>query len=1856
MDKRSSKIFAPVLKWIKNVVNFNNIRLHTHALCYKMRRKKNIHSYSKVMQQLWLILVLVSSCTATSPPQTEEPKKPNIVFIVADDLGWDDVGFHGSAQIPTPNIDSLALSGVILNNYYVSPSSLATKSEFMTGKYGSRLGVQHGVFHNKQPFGLPEKEKILPQYLKELGYNTYAIGKWGLGFYKEDLLPWKRGFDTFFGGLTSSSVDYFTHSAYDDNYGLDLRRNEEIVHNETGHYATELYTEEAVEIIQNYDKAEPFFLYVSHQAVHSGNADDPLQVPPCYLNKVKHIKNAKRKLYGGMVAALDESVLNITIALADKGFLKDTIIIFTTDSGGAVGGMELNSGSNYPLRGSKLTVWEGGVRGVAFVNSDLIPDKARVNEEMFHSTDWFPTIIKLAGGDIKTDPALDGFDVWQAIIKTNELSPRFEILHQFDPLQKNQCALRVGDYKLIINQDIGFYGDWYPRPAEVGELRNLTKPTLLPNAQLKCDKNYPHPFLEMHAPPCNPMKKPCLFNIQWDPCEFHNLAEFMPNTLNVLLDRVHVYRTRIAKPVYPKFDPKADPENNEGVWGPWLASPTTHLTGNSSEKLPGNNQTTTGQREGTTVQPGGVNVSATEPPVVTATSVMPNTTEQVKVEPYLGNNSHAVYGTTQSSSTVIPSTTERPEADSYLGNNSHAVYGTSQSSSVYVSTEKPSKEQQLLINNTTDSLQGVNATEKPVNSGTSGVNTFKVTNSIQSGQSEVESSNDTHAVYTQTEAAPVLEVVTAASANESDTTPQPQITSTTPVIIAEIQHKEDNISATQTPVAFEQKTSGSQQVFSFGTTQNPLYVDQTSNGYNQQQTPQQAQMVNLPAGLSSWQYELGNGTAPANSTVIPSVAPEYSTVSLSISTTAKPVSSTVAPESTVVSPTGTLTQTSSDNSKEALDVISDPGDHVRITVKNKNGTRDRTHEYAALLEDSVNAGQDATKFDMNGKLTHIDIHQNETGDNPSASSATISNLNLKKNQTISTSSVTDDKMAYSTTEDVSQNHQEAITFESGPMNAGVKTPPNMGNSGSVQQSTTNATAFNETTGEERPSDANTQQVSQQKAPELASISQPLSPPLSPAVPVAPQVLQAAPDATSQQQPSFTAAAAQNVVPQKVKPAKEIPAVSANPISAGTEAGYQPNVPLPPAMQALPQAASLRPEKNKKVASQKPQGSTDKSLSLGAGSDTATSSESSVGSDTLTAVQSDSKLPALKKPLVLASLNNVADAGEPGKQKLSTDLALVTGSYIGKGEGKKPIAQNFVKEPEYASIEKPEFEKPQNPFKDRPGESATSGSATSAGSETESETVVGSFGEAGSDTKIKGKVGGGKGPKLVPSQLKPVPEVESKEEPVAKAVNQLPSAADLAPKPKLDSFVKGSKPNLGNSLKALSSHAPVGKEFSLATGQHNDLPSAMIAGHRPFQSVVDVVSDSSNQMCGDGGRDCIYRPPAPQVDSSNVNQKPVEPLPSNDTITVGAIQQSESVNRYKAVEASTQQLADNTNGGAQATSNSVGQPKRNQSGGAVGQSKPIDDLLLNRLPPQEKLHKFFGELKVDNKKLFYISGTASEDKDLIYSPSDSTGVGGQNDVRKHNIGFNIMLPSTVVKQLTPSPKFKERSKIENSTKQQHHGHVGETPVVHPKNKSAIKKIFDMIADPARTRKTKVELPPVDDHVLIGKTNIATVTGEETRGEAGDIGATKPLKGTLIESKTPNLISKSVNNTLSSDDSGAKLSSSRNTEAGDLGSIVTLVGKVKVDRLSSKRTKHNLTDDHTAHKKTVKEHMALKHMQHNSSETNAANIDKVKGPSNSIIVSSVIIVLIASFVVVGMAVVAIVAVVARHCRLGKRFEAS
>nr|XP_006816647.1 PREDICTED: arylsulfatase B-like [Saccoglossus kowalevskii] len=331
--------------------------------------------------------------------------RPNILLIVADDYGWHDVGYHGSV-IETPNLDKLASDGVKLENYYVQPICTPTRSQLMSGRYQIHTGLQHGVIKPAVPNSLPLDEVTLAEKLKESGYATHMVGKWHLGFYKEACLPTRRGFDSFFGYYTGAE-DYFTHIR---ETGYDLRRNEEEVAKEyAGQYSAFVFTKKIQNIIRQHNTDKPLFMYLPFQSVHA-----PLQVPSQYSDKYKEkISDSNRRQLAGMVTCMDEGIGNITATLKESSLWNNTLIIFSTDNGGQV----YTGGNNWPFRGWKASLWEGGVHGVGFVHSPLIQDEFRgtVHKGLIHVSDWFPTLVNLAGGVLNGTKPLDGFDQWEAI-------------------------------------------------------------------------------------------------------------------------------------------------------------------------------------------------------------------------------------------------------------------------------------------------------------------------------------------------------------------------------------------------------------------------------------------------------------------------------------------------------------------------------------------------------------------------------------------------------------------------------------------------------------------------------------------------------------------------------------------------------------------------------------------------------------------------------------------------------------------------------------------------------------------------------------------------------------------------------------------------------------------------------------------------------------------------------------------------------------------------------------------------------------------------------------------------------------------------------------------------------------------------------------------------------------------------------------------------------------------------------------------------------------------------------------------------------------------------------------------------
>lgn len=393
-------------------------------------------SWTKLQQQLGVVTVLaVTAALVFCLPGSAnaQSRKPNIVYFLADDLGRDDVGWRGSS-IKTPNLDKLANNGAQLNQFYVQPVCTPTRAAFLTGRYPIRYGLQVGVIRPWANYGLSLEEYLLPQALKDAGYETAIVGKWHLGHISREYLPTSRGFDHQYGHY-NGALDYNTHER---NGGFDWHKNDKANHDEG--YSTTLIGNEAVRIVKERNREKPLFLYVPFNAVHS-----PFQAPQEVVDQYSEFKGNRQK-YAAMLQLLDESVGKVIAALEEQGELENTLILFSSDNGGPNPGQLTNNGE---LRAGKGTVYEGGVRVVAFASwPGKIPAGTVVNEPI-HIVDLFPTLVKLAGGSTEKSKPLDGVDVWDVISKGAK-SPRTEIVHNITPAAG---AIRVGDYKLIRKAD-----------------------------------------------------------------------------------------------------------------------------------------------------------------------------------------------------------------------------------------------------------------------------------------------------------------------------------------------------------------------------------------------------------------------------------------------------------------------------------------------------------------------------------------------------------------------------------------------------------------------------------------------------------------------------------------------------------------------------------------------------------------------------------------------------------------------------------------------------------------------------------------------------------------------------------------------------------------------------------------------------------------------------------------------------------------------------------------------------------------------------------------------------------------------------------------------------------------------------------------------------------------------------------------------------------------------------------------------------------------------------------------------------------------------------------------------------------
>jgi arylsulfatase A-like enzyme len=454
------------------------------------------------MRSTWAVLALLAAA-----PAFAQPDRPNVVYLLADDLGRADCGFMGGTEIKTPHLDRLAAAGAKLDAFYVQPVCSPTRAALLTGRYPMRHGLQVGVVRPWAQYGLPLEERTLAQALKEAGYATAVVGKWHLGHFAPEYLPTRRGFDHQYGHY-NGAIDYFTHIR---DGGFDWHKDDAVCRDEG--YSTHLIAQDAARFVAEHAGKKPFFLYVPFNAVHT-----PHQVPEEYLKPYAHLKGERRK-YAGMLTAMDEAVGRIVAAVEAAGARKNTLFVFSSDNGGPRPGVVTDNGK---YRAGKGTLYEGGVRVAAFATWDGPIKPGSTVTEPLHAVDWYPTLLKLGGAKAEQKLPVDGRDAWPTLTQ-GKPSPHEAILLNTTP---TGGAIRSGDWKLVVRNGTD--------DPDGGPAKNPDKTSVE------------------------------LFNLKDDPSEQTNLADKQPARVKELRGRLAAYA---GQAVPPKARPKPKDFVTPKVWG-----------------------------------------------------------------------------------------------------------------------------------------------------------------------------------------------------------------------------------------------------------------------------------------------------------------------------------------------------------------------------------------------------------------------------------------------------------------------------------------------------------------------------------------------------------------------------------------------------------------------------------------------------------------------------------------------------------------------------------------------------------------------------------------------------------------------------------------------------------------------------------------------------------------------------------------------------------------------------------------------------------------------------------------------------------------------------------------------------------------------------------------------------------------------------------------------------------------------------------------------------------------------------------------------------------------------------------------
>ncbi len=396
-----------------------------------------------------LLLVAVAGLLSSS---LRLSARPNVVIFFADDLGWGELGCQGNPQIPTPHIDAIAREGVRFTNGYVAATYCSpSRAGLLTGRYPTRFGHEFNSVANRT--GLRLDQVTIADRLRALGYATACVGKWHLGGGIE-YRPTRRGFDEFYGTLANTPF-YHPTNFVDSRISDDVRPVAD-----PAFYTTDAYAERAVDWIER-SKNRPWFLYLPFNAQHA-----PLQAPKKYLDRFSGITDEKRRIFAAMLSSMDDAVGRVMGKVRALGQEENTIVFFIADNGGPT---QSTTSGNGPLRGFKMTTFEGGPRVPFVAQWKGRWPAGKVYDFPVINLDVLPTVVAAAGGKAESARSVDGVDLTPFVTGANPARPHQTLYWRYGP----QWAVRHGDLKLVVSRGGSGKPELYDLSKDVGESKDL---------------------------------------------------------------------------------------------------------------------------------------------------------------------------------------------------------------------------------------------------------------------------------------------------------------------------------------------------------------------------------------------------------------------------------------------------------------------------------------------------------------------------------------------------------------------------------------------------------------------------------------------------------------------------------------------------------------------------------------------------------------------------------------------------------------------------------------------------------------------------------------------------------------------------------------------------------------------------------------------------------------------------------------------------------------------------------------------------------------------------------------------------------------------------------------------------------------------------------------------------------------------------------------------------------------------------------------------------------------------------------------------------------------------------------------